>query len=54
MQNRNLSDNLKTEIAKELGIFALVEKSGWRAVSAHTCGNALPKGQKAFRRDNEI
>ena len=54
MLNRNLSDNLKTEIAKELGVYALVEKSGWRAVSTHTCGNALPKGKKAFRKDSEI
>ena len=43
--NRNLmSDKLKEEIAKELGVYDQVKQDGgWGNVSSKTCGNMVTK-----------
>lgn len=39
-----MSENLKEEIAKELGVFEQVKKDGgWQNVSSKTCGNIVSK-----------
>ena len=43
--NKNLmSENLKTEIAKELGVYETVKRDGgWQNVSSKDCGNIVTK-----------
>lgn len=43
--NKNLmSENLKMEIAKELGVYDIVKKDGnWGNVSSKACGNMVTK-----------
>lgn len=36
-----MSDDLKYEIAKELGVDDVVRKEGWGAVSSRDCGNMV-------------
>ena len=39
-----MSENLKEEIAKELGVYETVKKDrGWQNVSSKECGNILTK-----------
>ena len=39
-----ISDNLKEEIAKELGVYETVKKDGgWQNVSSKDCGNIVKK-----------
>ena len=39
-----MSNSLKEEIAKELGVFEQVERDGsWRNVSSKNCGNMVAK-----------
>lgn len=39
-----MSENLKMEIAKELGVYDQVKKDGgWENVSSKTCGNIVTK-----------
>ena len=45
-RNRNrsmMSENLKEEIAKELGVYDIVKKEGWGSVSSRDCGNIVRK-----------
>ena len=44
-RNRKLiSENLREEIAKELGVYDQVKKDGgWENVSSKTCGNIVSK-----------
>ena len=43
--NKLISENLRTEIAKELGVYDQVKKYGgsWENVSSKTCGNIVSK-----------
>ncbi|MGI5970773.1 MAG: small, acid-soluble spore protein, alpha/beta type [Oscillospiraceae bacterium] len=45
MSRRNsiMSENLKAEIAKELGVFDTVRSGGWGDVSSRDCGNIVKK-----------
>lgn len=45
MSGRNsiMSDNLKMEIAKELGVYETVKSRGWGDVSSRDCGNIVRK-----------
>lgn len=45
MSGRNgmMSEGLKTEIAKELGVFDVVQGKGWGEVSSRDCGNIVKK-----------
>ncbi len=38
-----MSDNLKMEIARELGVYESVSKGGWGDVSSRDCGNIVKK-----------
>lgn len=38
-----MSDQLKTEIAKELGVYDIVQNEGWGSVSSRDCGNIVAK-----------
>ncbi len=36
-----MSENLKYELAKELGVDQVVKQQGWGAVSSRDCGNLV-------------
>lgn len=38
-----MSEQLKQEIARELGVYDKVESEGWGAVSSRDCGNIVKK-----------
>lgn len=38
-----MSENLKEEIAKELGVYEKVKQEGWGSVSAKDCGSMVAK-----------
>ena len=48
-----LSENLTTEIAKELGVFETVQKYGWGAVSSKNCGNIVLKAIEIANRKSQ-
>lgn len=44
MGNRGMmSENLKMEIAKELGVYDTVRTAGWGDVTSRDCGNMVRK-----------
>ncbi len=53
MSGRNsiMSDNLKMEIAKELGVYNTVQAGGWGDVSARNCGNIVRKAIEIAERN---
>jgi small acid-soluble spore protein F (minor alpha/beta-type SASP) len=38
-----MRERLKTEIAKELGVYDTVKTDGWGSVSSRDCGNIVKK-----------
>ena len=46
-----MSDNLKAEIAKDLGVFNTVEAEGWGSVSSRNCGNIVKKAIERAERN---
>ena len=38
-----MSEQLRTEIAKELGVYDKVKQEGWGGVSSRDCGNIVAK-----------
>lgn len=46
-----MSDQLKYEIAKELGVANTVEREGWGAVSSRDCGNIVKKAIEMAERN---
>lgn len=55
-RNRNsvMSENLKEEIAKELGVYDQVkQEGGWGNVSSKTCGNIVSKAIEIANRSVE-
>lgn len=49
-----MSDKLKEEIAKELGVYDEVKKEGgWGNVSSKTCGNIVSKAIEIANREAE-
>lgn len=55
-RNRNsvMSENLKEEIAKELGVYEQVkQEGGWGNVSSKTCGNIVSKAIEIANRSVE-
>ncbi len=38
-----MSENLKYEIARELGVDGIVRSEGWGGVSSRDCGNVVKK-----------
>ena len=51
--NKLISENLRTEIAKELGVYDQVKKDGgsWENVSSKTCGNIVSKAFEISKLD---
>lgn len=53
-KNSIMSENLKEEIAKELGVYEQVKKDGgWQNVSAKKCGNIVSKAIEIANRSVE-
>ncbi len=48
-----MSERLKHEIAKELGVYSTVEAEGWGAVSSRDCGNIVKKAIEMAERNLE-
>ena len=49
-----ISDNLKEEIAKELGVYETVKRDwGWQIVSSKDCGNIVTKAIEIANRNTK-
>lgn len=46
-----MSEALKNEIAKELGVYNTVVSEGWGAVSSRNCGNIVKKAIEMAERN---
>ncbi|NLL06770.1 MAG: small, acid-soluble spore protein, alpha/beta type [Clostridiaceae bacterium] len=46
-----MSESLKAEIAKELGVYNIVENEGWGSVSSRDCGNIVKKAIEMAERN---
>ncbi len=46
-----MSEELKYEIAKELGVYNIVKNEGWGAVSSRDCGNIVKKAIEMAERN---
>ncbi|WP_010681370.1 small, acid-soluble spore protein, alpha/beta type [Acetivibrio cellulolyticus] len=46
-----MSESLKAEIAKELGVSNIVENEGWGSVSSRDCGNIVKKAIEMAERN---
>lgn len=46
-----MSDQLKYEIARELGVANTVESEGWGSVSSRNCGNIVKKAIEMAERN---
>jgi len=46
-----MSDALKAEIAKELGVYNTVVNEGWGSVSSRDCGNIVKKAIEMAERN---
>ena len=55
MNKRLMSENLREEIAKELGVYEQVKKDGasWKNVSSKDCGNIVKKAIEIANRSVE-
>jgi small acid-soluble spore protein F (minor alpha/beta-type SASP) len=53
-----MSDQLKYELAKEIGVDDIVQREGWGAVSSRDCGNlitaAISYAQKSIEQNNHL
>lgn len=53
-----MSDDLKMELAKELGVDDIVAREGWGGVPARQCGNlvalAIKYAEKSLRQQQNI
>lgn len=53
-KNSVISENLREEIAKELGVFKQVKQDGgWQNVSSQKCGNIVTKAIEIANRSVE-
>lgn len=50
-RSRLMSEALKAEIAKELGVYETVASEGWGSVSSRNCGNIVKKAIEKAERD---
>ncbi len=46
-----MSENLKAEIARELGVYETVKSQGWGSVSSRDCGNIVRKAIEMAERN---
>ncbi len=51
MSRTKMSDRLKEEIAKELGVYDIVKHEGWGKVSSRDCGNIVTKAIEIAERN---
>lgn len=51
MKRSRMSDALKEEIAKELGVYDIVKHEGWGSVSSRDCGNIVTKAIEIAERN---
>ncbi|WP_026487046.1 small, acid-soluble spore protein, alpha/beta type [Caldanaerobius polysaccharolyticus] len=53
-----MSDALKYELAKELGVEDIVRTEGWGAVSSRNCGNlvklAIERAERALAQQQQV
>ncbi|WP_284697567.1 small, acid-soluble spore protein, alpha/beta type [Thermoanaerobacterium sp. RBIITD] len=53
-----MSDDLKMELAKELGVYDTVKTEGWGSVSSRNCGNlvrlAIEKAEKSMVQNRNL
>jgi small acid-soluble spore protein F (minor alpha/beta-type SASP) len=53
-----MSDDLKFELAKEIGVYITVKNEGWGSVSARDCGNlvtaAIRYAEKMMAEQNDL
>ncbi|SNX53952.1 small acid-soluble spore protein F (minor alpha/beta-type SASP) [Thermoanaerobacterium sp. RBIITD] len=56
--NSLMSDDLKMELAKELGVYDTVKTEGWGSVSSRNCGNlvrlAIEKAEKSMVQNRNL
>ncbi|MPN25665.1 hypothetical protein SDC9_173077 [bioreactor metagenome] len=50
-RGRLMSEHLKAEIAKELGVYEKVKAGGWGDVSSRDCGNMVRKAIEIAQRN---
>jgi len=43
MSKSIMSENLKQEIARDLGVYDIVKNEGWGSVSSRDCGNIVKR-----------
>jgi small acid-soluble spore protein F (minor alpha/beta-type SASP) len=43
MSKSIMSENLKEDIARDLGVYDVVKNQGWGAVSSRDCGNIVKR-----------
>lgn len=48
-----MSERLKEEIAKELGVYEVVKNDGWGSVSSKNCGNMVKKAIEMANRNSD-
>ena len=46
-----MSEELKKEIAQELGVYNSVQNNGWGSVSSRNCGNMVKKAIEIANRN---
>jgi small acid-soluble spore protein F (minor alpha/beta-type SASP) len=51
-KNGIMSEHLKEEIAKELGVYDIVKSDGWGSVSSKNCGNMVKKAIEIANRNS--
>jgi small acid-soluble spore protein F (minor alpha/beta-type SASP) len=53
-----ISEELRTELAKEIGVYDIVQREGWGGVPSRACGNlvtaAIKYAEKAFEQQNSF
>jgi small acid-soluble spore protein F (minor alpha/beta-type SASP) len=47
-----MSESLKMEIARELGVYDKVSREGWGSVSSRDCGNMVTKAIEIANRNS--
>lgn len=51
-----MSEALKFELAKELGVYDIVQREGWGGVSSRNCGNlvrlAIERAERSLMTEN--
>ena len=46
-----MSEALKEEIAKELGVYDIVKREGWGSITSRDCGNIVKKAIEIAERN---